>query len=356
MALTMTRSIEQYLKKKPLTIPLDEGECVGRVTEVQRGYLSVITEKGEMLCKSSGSLLFTAKSARDLPTVGDYVTVKVGEGQGLIQTLLPRDTLLSRIAPGDTNEEQLLAANVDKVLVTTSLTAEFNLRRIERYLMIAWESGAIPIIVLTKADLCSETAEKMRQTAQVALGTKVFAVSTTDRTSILALKEGIGAPSTVVLVGSSGVGKSTLINHLLEHDLQAAQSVREGDSKGRHTTTARSMLASEDGLLIIDTPGMRELQIHGDSEAMEHTFDDVVQLEQQCRFTDCKHDTEPGCRIQESLANGQLTLERLQSYQKLERERLFVLRKSDKALAAQQRVEWKQRNKQMRQRKKLENW
>lgn len=349
-------ALDRYLEIKPLALPLGEHEVIGRVVEVQRGSFLVMTSEKYVSCAVGGSFLFNTATARDLPTVGDYVVVKASGEQGLVSRLLPRVTLLSRVAPGNSMEQQLLAANIDRVLITSSLTAELNLRRLERYLLIAWESGAVPMVVLTKSDLCLDVPEKLNVVSQIAMGAQVIAVSGSDQVSIEALRTAIGANQTVVLVGSSGVGKSTLINCLSASAAQKTQEVRGVDSKGRHTTTCRSMMEADGGLLIIDTPGMRELQIHGNDEAVDHTFEDVLELFSGCRFGDCRHEKEPGCRVQEAITSGKLEPGRLISFQKLEKERQFARRKSDKGYSASERKKWKARSKQMRQIRKVDGW
>jgi ribosome biogenesis GTPase len=253
------------------------------------------------------------------PTEGADVT---------IHRVLPRKSKFSRKAAGDTTEEQVVAANVDTVWIVSSLDQDFSLRRIERYLTLAWESGASPVVVLTKSDLSGDGHRCTREVESISMGIPVHMTSSLTQDGINELEAYFCNHATVALLGSSGVGKSTLINALAGGVLQKTAEVRE-DGKGRHTTTHRQLLSLPNGGLIIDTPGMRELQLWESQTGLADTFGDIDQLATRCRFSDCRHAGEPGCAVVEAVRRGQLAEDRLQSYQKLQRELAHLERKQD---------------------------
>ena len=225
--------------------------------------------------------------------------------------------------------EQVIVANIDVALVVAALDGDFNVRRIERYLAQCWESGARPAIVLNKADACAESRELAAEIAGIAMGAPIFLVSAKTGEGLDTLEASFKKGQTIVLLGSSGVGKSTLVNRLLQEERQTTHAVRESDSRGRHTTTSRELFVMPGGAMIIDTPGLRELQLWNAAEGLTQTFADVDKFAAQCRFTDCQHRQEPGCAVQAALASGILESERLESWRKLEREQEFQLRKMD---------------------------
>ncbi len=291
---------------------------LGRVTAQYRNLYKIITEAGETTGVVSGKLQYELMYKRDFPAVGDWVaTEQVQSGNSVIHEILQRKTVICRKVAGGKSEEQVLAVNVDKVFITMSLNQDFNVRRLERYINIAWDSGAIPVIILTKSDLYEDVEEQRMKLEEVALGIDIISVSSLTGDGIEIIRSLIGEGKTVVFIGSSGVGKSTLINKLLGEDIQITKDIGFND-KGRHTTTNRELFIMDDGGIIIDTPGMRELQLsQGDMEA---TFRDIETLAQQCYFRDCTHRAEPRCAIKEAIRNGQLSLERFKSYEKLMRE------------------------------------
>jgi ribosome biogenesis GTPase len=282
----------------------------------------VLTEEGELLAEVSGKLRHEAIGREDYPAVGDWVVLdaRPEEGKATIHSVLPRYSKFSRKAAGNTTEEQIVATNVNTVFLVNALNLDFNVRRIERYLLLAWESGANPVIVLSKADLCEDTLEKVHEVEAVAFGVPIHVVSVMTEDGIEALSPYLGEGKTVALMGSSGAGKSTLINLWLGEDRQKVLSVREGDDRGRHTTTHREMFLLPGGGLMIDTPGMRELQLWHADEGVHDAFGDITALFARYRFADCMHGNEPGCAVQRAIAEGKLTAERLASYRKLERE------------------------------------
>jgi ribosome biogenesis GTPase / thiamine phosphate phosphatase len=325
------------------------GLIPGRVAVQHRGAWDVLTEPGELRCDVAGRLTHEADSTADLPAVGDWVAVaaRAAEGAGTIQAVLPRRSKFSRKTAWQAAEEQVLAANVDVVFVVTSLNEDLNLRRLERYLTLGWESGARPVIVLTKSDLHPDPAVAVAQVETIAYGAPVHAISNRTGEGLDAIRSHLAPGVTAALLGSSGVGKSTLVNRLIGEELLETREIR-GDGRGRHTTTRRQLVQLPGGGLVIDTPGMRELQLWVAEEGLEEAFEDVVELEAQCRFSDCVHETEPGCAIREALADGRLAPERWESFLKLERELEQLERRLDKRAQAEARRRWRAINLEVR--------
>jgi ribosome biogenesis GTPase len=318
------------------------GLVPGRVAVQHRGAWDVLAEPGELRCDVPGRLTHEAATTADLPVVGDWVAVdaRPAEDAGTIRAVLPRRTKFSRKTAWQAAEEQVLCANVDVVFVVTSMNEDFNLRRLERYLTLAWESGAQPVIVLTKADLHPDAEAAVAEAESVAFGVPVHAVSVPQDVGLDDVRSHLGPGVTAVLLGSSGVGKSTLVNALAAEELLATQEIRD-DGRGRHTTTRRQLVLLPDGGVVIDTPGLRELQLWEAEEGLEEAFEDVVELETQCRFSDCRHETEPGCAIQAALADGRLSQERWDSFRKLERELEHLERRLDKRAQSEARRRWR---------------
>ena len=320
-----------------------DGLIPGRVAVQHRGAYDVLTSVGELRCDVSGRLVHEAGSPADLPVVGDWVAVaaRTGESGGTIQGVLPRRTKFSRKTAWQAAEEQVLAANVDVVFLVTSLNEDLNLRRLERYLTLAMESGAQPVIVLTKSDLHPAPEAAAAEVGVTASGVPVHAISNLTGTGLDDIRTHLGPGITAALLGSSGVGKSTLVNTLAGEELLATQEIRD-DGRGRHTTIRRELVQLPDGSMVIDTPGMRELQLWAADDGLEEAFEDVTELFAHCRFSDCAHDTEPGCAVRAALKAGTLDPQRWESYVKLERELEHLERKVDKRAAAEARKRWKQ--------------
>lgn len=291
---------------------------LGRVCAQHRTLYKVATESGEITATISGRLQYELINKKDYPVVGDWVELEnLGYGEGIIHEIKERKTLICRKVAGGRSEEQVLAANIDKIFITMSLNNNFNLRRLERYINIAWDSGATPIILLTKLDLCEDLEEKLIELDEVAIGIDKISVSSLTGEGVEIVRKLIGNYDTVVFIGSSGVGKSTIINKLLGEDIQVTKEVGEAD-KGRHTTTHRELFILPTGGAIIDTPGMRELQLsQGD---VESTFKDIEELSLRCHFSDCSHKSEPRCAIKEAIEKGELSKERFENYKKIKRE------------------------------------
>ncbi len=314
----------------------------GRVSIQHRGAYDVLTELGELRCEVPRRLVHEATTTADLPVVGDWVVVvpRPADSSGTITAVLPRFTKFSRKTAWQAAEEQVLAANIDVALLLASMNDDLNLRRLERYLILAWESGARPVIVLTKADLHPAPEAAVAQVESIAGGVSVHAISSLTGQGLDELQVLLGTGLTAVLLGSSGVGKSTLVNTLAGQELLATQEIRD-DGKGRHTTTHRELVQLPTGALVIDTPGIRELQLWVADEGIDEAFEDVTELFGHCRFSDCAHDTEPGCAVQAALADGSLPAERWDSYLKLQAELAHLDRKLDKRAAAAARKRWK---------------
>lgn len=292
----------------------------GRVISQSKGLYEVICERGKLMSEVSGKLRFEAKSALDFPAVGDFVLLDRNtseNGNAIIHRVLERKSAFIRKAAGEANESQIVAANIDTVFICMSLNNDFNLRRLERYLAIAWDSGARPVAVLTKSDLCADLKTKIDEVKSTAIGVDIIVTSSFSDEGAKDLLPYIRKAETVAFIGSSGVGKSTLINRLSGNDSLKTGGLRN-DDKGRHTTTRRELFMLQNGAMVIDTPGMRELGI--ENADFSKAFADIDDLAKNCRFRDCTHENEPGCAVRQAIAMGYLDEERLLSYRKLKKE------------------------------------
>ncbi len=307
--------------------------CIpGRVSAQHRGEYDVLTRAGEERARVTGKLRHEAASGADLPAVGDWVALR----EQSIQGVLPRRSAFQRKVNLGAAEAQVLAANLDSIFVVTGLDADFSARRLERYLTLAWESGATPVVVLTKADLCDDPQALLLDAEQVAVGVPVHLVSNLTGEGHDELGPYLQPAKTIALLGSSGVGKSSLANGLLGQEAQATKALAE-DGTGRHTTTARQLLRLPGGALLVDTPGLREVQLWEADDGIQEAFADVDELAAGCRFNDCAHTREPGCAVKEAIEDGRLPLERLQSYRVLQRELARLARKQDARLRSEER-------------------
>jgi ribosome biogenesis GTPase len=294
------------------------GYVPGRVVVQQRNGYLVATDQGELRAKPSGRLRHEAREIGH-PAVGDWVAMSVNaaERTATIHALLPRRTAFIRRAADSLQTPQVIAANVDLAFIVTSMNGDLNPRRIERYLAAAWQSGARPVIVLTKSDLVAETGSQTAEIEALAAGCPVVGISARQGVGLDALLAHLAPGETCVLIGSSGVGKSTLVNVLLGEQRMATAAVREGDDKGRHTTSHRELVLLPGGGLIVDTPGVREIGLVDADEGVSVVFDDIEQLAQTCKFGDCTHANEPGCAVRGAIEDGTLDPDRWAHFQKL---------------------------------------
>jgi len=305
-----------------------------RVSEENRGLYKIISESGERWAELRGKLRHEAASREMLPAVGDWVLIEEHDERATIHFVFERRSKFSRKTAGKKTAEQIVAANMDTVLLVSSLNREFNARRIERYLTLAWESAARPVLVLNKSDLCESVSELCVQAENAAMGVHIVVGSIVSGEGIRELREIVRTGGTTGLLGSSGVGKSSLINSILGREMQMTKEVRESDDRGRHTTTSRQLIVVPGGGVLLDTPGMRELQLWDASDGIGQAFADAHELAQGCKFRDCSHHDEPGCAVR-----GAMDEERLANYHKLQREEEFLESKKDDALRAQRTKE-----------------
>jgi len=312
-----------------------------RVISVGKNHYRVRCETSERLAQLSGRYSFAISRRSELPATGDWTAVKAaGTSRAVIHHVLPRRTKISRKVAGREVEEQVIAAHVDTVFIVSALTQELNLRRIERYLALVWGSGARPVIVLNKADLATAIDDTTAELGFIAPGTPVHVISAAQNSGLECLQRYLAPGQTVAFIGSSGVGKSTIINRLLGSNVQPTLPVRDHDDRGRHTTTSRELFTLPAGGMVIDTPGMRELQLWHMEDGIGNAFDDIEQLATGCRYRDCSHKSEPGCAVRRATDTGLLDHGRLQNFFKLQAEQTFLDSKVDvqAALAAKARA------------------
>jgi ribosome biogenesis GTPase len=325
----------------------------GRVLSEARGAYRLATTAGEREAEVAGRLR-TIGDPEAFPAVGDWVALRNGDGGGrdLVVAVLPRRSRILRKAAGRTTTAQVVAANLDTVILVTSMNREFNPRRIERFLAVIWESGADPVLALNKADLCEDRGEFVDTAREVAPAVPVHALSARTGEGIRAFEPYLLPACTVGLIGSSGVGKSTLLNRLAGAELMAAREIRETDGKGRHTTSSRELFRLPGGALVIDTPGLREVALWTGEEGVSEVFREVEEAASRCRFSDCRHLSEPGCAVRAAVEDGSISAERVESYRKLLRELLHLKRKQDHRARMEEKRRWKGITKWYRKHKK----
>lgn len=326
-----------------------EAGIPARITAVHKERYELVCEYGEVYARLKTSEYYSG--TEDFPTAGDFVRMNyIPNGDSQIIQTLPRKTFFSRRDPTPGRGEQAVAANFDYVFILQSLNHNFNGKRLERYLTLAWQSGAEPVIVLTKADLTEDLEGYLKAVEDIALGVEVYAVSSKSGFGMEGLSKYIRPGKTVVFLGSSGVGKSSLVNALAGEEIMSVSEIREEDSRGRHTTTHRQLVMLKSGAAVIDTPGMRELGMWDVSTGIHSAFEDVEQYLGKCRFSDCRHQSEPGCAVREAIASGELSLERWESYRRLKSEARYS---DDKGAYLRQKQQWhKSLAKQTRAKKK----
>lgn len=339
-----------------------------RVTAVHKDRWEILPDRADEAAAEPVTALLPgrfrqqATGPEDLPVVGDWVTATRDESEAAarITGVEPRSGLLARKRPGDVRHdavvEQAIAANIDVALLVMAIDGDFSVHRLERYLTLAWDSAATPVVVLTKADLATagapDVAARVAQAEAVAFGSRIVVTSARTGQGLAELRSVLPADTCAVLLGSSGVGKSSLLNALADRDVQMVSEVRQLDGKGRHTTTARRLVTLPWGAFLVDTPGLRELQLWADEESLSDSFPDVGELAATCRFSDCAHETEPGCAVLDAVAAGTLAPDRLESWRRLRRELAHLQRRTDKVAARAQRDRWKVITKQQRSLKK----
>lgn len=324
----------------------------GRIVSEQRASYKVLTAAGQLQAEISGKFRNQADMTSRYPAVGDWVVIVPvsGEPKGIIHALLPERGRFSRQVSGGRQrlsggkiQEQTVASNVDTVFIVAAMDGgrSSNMRRIERYLTLAWNSGATPVVLLNKTDLCPDVPGFLRNLEAVTAGVDVHAVSAKENTGLEALAPYLATGKTAAFLGSSGVGKSALINALLGVERQEVGEVRERDRTGRHTTSSRELILIPTGGAVIDTPGMREIQMWADEDDLGSAFDDIGTLAGQCRFKDCRHNAEPGCAVKEALESGELDPARLESYERLQREIRYHEAREAGSVRLEEKLRWK---------------
>ena len=331
----------------------DRGFSAGRVAVEHKSQYVLYTELGELTGEISGKMHFNSGDKEDYPAVGDWVVIRpvINDKKAIIEHVLPRRNKFSRKAAGVKTDEQIVASNIDYVFIMSSLNQDINLRRIERYLTLAWENEITPVIILSKADVFNLTRnsvsayksldEVVVEVENISSNTKIHVISAAENTGIDELNQYFEGNKTAAVIGSSGVGKSTLINRLTDRTKMKVSDISLYKDKGRHTTSHRELILLPAGGLIIDTPGMRELQMWEGGEGVTETFPEIEKLINECKFSDCKHDTEPGCAIKAAIRSGEIDEDRYSSYLKLQREVSYFERRQNKKAALEEKKKWK---------------
>lgn len=310
----------------------------GRIAAEYKGLYKILAFSGEFTGEISGKMRYN----NEFPAVGDWVVCsEVDYERVIIYHLLKRENKFSRTAAGSTGAEQIAAANIDIIFIVSSFNDDLNLRRLERYLTLSWDSGAKPVIILNKSDLKENTELMVNEVENIAAGADIISVSALKGTNIDKIKKYLGEGKTAAFLGSSGVGKSTIINKLLGREVQKVKEIRKDDSRGRHTTTNREMFLLESGGILIDTPGMREIKLWDGNTGFNSTFSDIEEIAAACRFNDCQHKSEPGCAVKKAIKQGKLDQKRLESYWKLKRELKYNEIKEKKSAGAAEKYKMK---------------
>jgi len=327
-----------------------ENISIGRICAEYKESYKLFLEKGELRAIISGKFRNDCNTREKFPSVGDWVLFEYidNENKAIIQSILPRRSKFSRKVAGKETQEQVIASNVDFAFIVCALNYDFNLRRIERYLSLIWQSGATPVVVLTKTDLCPDVQSKISEVENIAFGVDIHAISNVSTEGIEALQKYFINDKTIVLLGSSGVGKSSLINNLTKENIMKTNELRSNIEKGRHTTTHKQMIILPEGGLIIDTPGIRELQLWDAEDGISQTFNDIEDIAKSCKFNDCKHTNEPGCAVKKAIKDGLLELNRLENYLKVQKEQEYLTSRQSQSAAKVEKDKWKAIHKQIK--------
>ncbi len=335
----------------------EEGLVPARVIRADRGSVLLTTAEATLRAELATRLLKETVAAVDLPTAGDWVALRIppGHDAGIVEAVIDRSSAFTRGDPSVQGGGQVLAANIDTVFVVHPIEDGANLRRIERELALAWESGAIPVVVLTKADLAEDPEQVQLDVEGVSPGVDVILASPPTGLGLDEIASRAHEGATIALIGPSGAGKSTLINALVGEERQETQGVREGDSKGRHTTVARELILLPTGGVLVDTPGLRAVAVHELGEGLDAAFPEIAALSEQCRFGDCSHTDEPGCAVVAAIESGEMDAGRLGSYHKLQREAVVAAMKTDAHLRAEEVRKWKMVYKSLKHHPKYQN-
>lgn len=322
---------------------LEQGLYLGRIVKESRHLYEIETEQGRLSGKVSGHFVYTAINRSDYPTIGDWVAVKIEKDIAVIETVINRKSAFTRKRAGKEIEEQIIVSNIDYIFLVFALEGgrNFSEGAIERFLTRAWDSGATPIIILNKADLCDNTDDFINTTELIAAGTPIYLTDALNGEGLDNLRQYLKPGKTIGFTGFSGVGKSSLINALCGIDIMRIGAIREDDKKGKHTTTHKELILLDEGAILIDSPGLKELQLWGDESSLDNTFEDISDLAGLCKFKNCTHKEEPGCKVRESLENGDLDMDRYNRYLIMKKELQYLERKS----SVKAQLEAKKKNK-----------
>ncbi|MCB0272871.1 MAG: ribosome small subunit-dependent GTPase A [Bdellovibrionales bacterium] len=337
-----------------------DAEQIARITCVHRGYCKALSSSGELNVYLSGKFHFDASLSHDKPATGDFVKISPiytddqNQKAAILEKILPRRSKISRVASGHVAEEQVLVSNIDLAFIVTSANEDISINRLQRYILIANEGSVTPVIILSKIDLMQNHEDIVSMIKERIPNVEILPVSSILNIGIKQMKEKLTAGTTAVFLGSSGVGKSTIVNAFLEKEIQATKAVRKTDSKGRHATTSRELFVLEKGGMIIDTAGLREIQVLASKEAMNSSFSKISNMIQNCKYTNCTHTQEPGCGILMALEDGSLIKEEYENYLKLQKEAEYAERKLSKAKTSNTKKRWKEIHKNMKAQKKFE--